>query len=96
MGRRFPLSRPPSVPCAVSARSGGVVRRSAAADLRRSPSAQIARLQEAGHRLATVAMMLSVSAVLANSFAGQLLSAEGVDADFPVSEDRLADDTPIG
>jgi len=35
---------------------------------------------------AMMAMVLSVSAVLANSFAGQLLSGEGVNADFAVRE----------
>jgi len=36
---------------------------------------------------AMLAMVLSVSAVLANSFAGQLLSGEGVDAAFTVEDD---------
>jgi len=31
--------------------------------------------------------VLSVSAVLANSFAGQLLSGEGVDAEFTIEDD---------
>ncbi|PSP79486.1 copper-translocating P-type ATPase [Halobacteriales archaeon QS_1_68_20] len=35
---------------------------------------------------AMIAMVLSVSAVLANSFAGQLLSGEGVNTDFSVGE----------
>jgi heavy metal translocating P-type ATPase len=35
---------------------------------------------------AMIAMVLSVSAVLANSFAGQLLSGEGVNTDFTVEE----------
>ena len=39
---------------------------------------------------AMIAMVLSVSAVLANSFAGQVLSGEGVNADFTV-EDTGAD-----
>ena len=37
--------------------------------------------------LAMIAMILSVSAVLANSFAGQLLSGEGITADFAVETD---------
>jgi len=39
---------------------------------------------------AMIAMVLSVSAVLANSFAGQLLSGEGVNADFAVEEAEAA------
>jgi len=38
-----------------------------------------------------IAMVLSVSAVLANSFAGQLLSGEGVNTGFAVE-----DDTAVG
>lgn len=37
---------------------------------------------------ATVAMVLSVTAVLANTFAGQLLSGEGVNARFAVPDDE--------
>ncbi|WP_226480279.1 heavy metal translocating P-type ATPase [Natrinema amylolyticum] len=40
---------------------------------------------------AMIAMVLSVSVVLANSFAGQLLSGEGVNAAFAVREDRSAE-----
>ena len=35
-----------------------------------------------------IAMVLSVSAVLANSFAGRLLSGEGVNAEFAVEETK--------
>jgi len=41
-----------------------------------------------------LAMVLSVSAVLANSFGGQLLSGEGVNTEFAVVEDE--DSTEIG
>ncbi|SEV79791.1 heavy metal translocating P-type ATPase [Natrinema salifodinae] len=44
---------------------------------------------------AMIAMVLSVSAVLANSFAGQLLSGEGVNAAFAVRENRSEDDSPV-
>ncbi|MFB6120840.1 MAG: heavy metal translocating P-type ATPase, partial [Halobacteriaceae archaeon] len=37
---------------------------------------------------AMIAMVLSVSSVLANSFAGQLLSGEGVNTEFAVEDDR--------
>jgi len=37
---------------------------------------------------AMIAMVLSVSAVLANSFGGQLLSGEGVNTDFAVQRER--------
>jgi heavy metal translocating P-type ATPase len=43
--------------------------------------------------LAMVAMALSVSVVLANSFAGQLLSGEGVTTDFSVEAGELDDET---
>ena len=35
-----------------------------------------------------IAMVLSVSAVLANSFAGQLISGEGVNTDFSVEDEN--------
>jgi len=40
-----------------------------------------------------LAMVLSVSAVLANSFGGQLLSGEGVNTEFAVEDE---DSTEIG
>ncbi|PSP74966.1 heavy metal translocating P-type ATPase, partial [Halobacteriales archaeon QS_3_64_16] len=43
--------------------------------------------------LAMVAMALSVSVVLANSFAGRLLSGEGVTTDFSVEAGELDDET---
>jgi hypothetical protein len=39
-----------------------------------------------------IAMVLAISAVLANSFAGQLLSGEGVNTDFAVTDGEDGED----
>ena len=45
--------------------------------------------------LAMIAMVLSVSVVLANSFAGQLLSGEGIETDFAVETGELGGETDV-
>jgi len=45
--------------------------------------------------LAMIAMVLSVSVVLANSFAGQLLSSEGIKTDFAVETGELGGETDV-
>ncbi|NUC71610.1 cation-translocating P-type ATPase [Haloterrigena sp. SYSU A558-1] len=45
---------------------------------------------------AMIAMVLSVTAVLANSFAGQVLSSEGLNAEFTVRETESADERTNG
>ena len=45
--------------------------------------------------LAMIAMVLSVSVVLANSFAGQLLSSEGIETDFAVETGELGGETDV-